>query len=236
MNQLITIYGISISYGDMIAIAWFFALWVSYAWFADYRKGKSSDRCLVMVMFRYRLQWMEQMMLRDNRMMDAKVASNIMGSVTFFASTSIFILIGLVTLMGYSEEAIALLNQLPFVVSTDISLWEIKILLLMGVFIYCFFTLTWALRQFNYTSIMIAGAPIHKTLTPKAKEHAKRIAKILSLAARNFNMGMRGYYFGLAALGWFMHPIIFIITTTWVVIILFRRELNSKTLEVLSEK
>ncbi len=33
-----------------------------------------------------------------------------------------------------------------------------------------------------------------------------RIAVIVAFANRNFNSGLRAYYFGVAALSWFLHP------------------------------
>jgi uncharacterized membrane protein len=47
-------------------------------------------------------------------------------------------------------------------------------------------------------------------------------------------MGLRTYYFSLALLVWFIHPVAFMITTTWVVAVLYRREFHSKTLKALA--
>lgn len=235
MNTILTFYAIPVTALDLLAVIYFFAAWSGYAFFADYRK-ESSKKMLVKVMYQHRLNWMLEMMKRDNRMVDAKVASNVMGSVTFFASTSIFILAGLLTLLGNSREGMELLASLPFTTTTSTQLWEVKIILLMIIFTYSFFKHTWAIRQFNYTSILIAGAPVIREKTKLAHKYAERITKILSLAAANFNMGLRGYYFGLAALTWFLNPILFIGFTTWVVYVMFRREIRSQTLKILMEE
>ena len=39
----------------------------------------------------------------------------------------------------------------------------------------------------------------------------------------------------MAAIGWFIHPLLFIITTTLVVLIVTRREYFSRTLNILSD-
>ena len=52
-------------------------------------------------------------------------------------------------------------------------------------------------------------------------------------AAAHFNAGVRAYYFGLAALGWFLHPWLFMALTGWVVLVLYRREFRSKLLRTL---
>lgn len=231
-----TIQGVPVLMLDVVALLWFIGLWACYSYYADYRRH-SGVRSLVKVMYQHRMNWMFEMLKRDNRMVDAKVASNVMGSVTFFTSTTIFLLAGLLTMLTKANEGLEILKSLPFVTTGHVVVWEFKVIVLMVVFIYAFFKFTWAMRQFNYTSILIAGAPVLKEdKDPLARRHADRITKILSIAAANFNNGLRGYYFGLAALSWFLHPLIFMGATAWVVYVLFRREIRSKTLKILREE
>jgi len=56
---------------------------------------------------------------------------------------------------------------------------------------------------------------------------------VISGAVLNFNRGVRAYYFGLAALSWFMHPMLFAAVTIWVVAVVYRREFMSPTLTLL---
>ena len=53
---------------------------------------------------------------------------------------------------------------------------------------------------------------------------------VLSVAVATFNGGLRAYYFALAALGWFVHPLVFIGTVLWIVLVLLRRQFLSHTL------
>ena len=48
---------------------------------------------------------------------------------------------------------------------------------------------------------------------------------MLSIAGEHANRGLRAYYCAIAALAWFFHPVLLIIATTWVVLILARRDL-----------
>jgi uncharacterized membrane protein len=180
----LNLYGIPVMLADIIALLWFVGLWACYSYYADYRRTGGVN-ALVKVMYQHRMNWMFEMLKRDNRMVDAKVASNVMGSVTFFTSTTIFLLAGLLTMLTKASEGLNILTQLPFVTTTSVVVWEAKVIVLMVVFIYAFFKFTWAMRQFNYTSILIAGAPVIATKTALAKKHAERITKILSLAASN---------------------------------------------------
>ena len=49
------------------------------------------DKSLLSVTNRYRTQWMREMFKRDNRSVDAIMIGNLQRSITFFASTTIFI-------------------------------------------------------------------------------------------------------------------------------------------------
>jgi uncharacterized membrane protein len=66
------------------------------------------------------------------------------------------------------------------------------------------------------------------------KAFALRAAKVLSLAANQFNFGLRSYYFGMAMLSWFISPLLFMLVTIGVVLILYRREFHSDVLEVMT--
>ena len=58
---------------------------------------------------------------------------------------------------------------------------------------------------------------------------AERAARINGLAGRHQNQGLRAFYFALAALAWFVHPVAFIIATMWVVAVLHRRDFRSRS-------
>ena len=68
---------------------------------------------------------------------------------------------------------------------------------------------------------------------PVAARHAERAATIIGLAAYHLNRGLRGYFFALAALAWFLHPVLFAVGSTWVVLVLYRREFRSRALRVI---
>ena len=72
------------------------------------------------------------------------------------------------------------------------------------------------------------------SLTYKNQKLVTNNAKILSNAARHFSMGMRSYYYAIAVLSWYLNPILFIIFTSLIVMVIFRREFMSKALDILS--
>jgi uncharacterized membrane protein len=58
---------------------------------------------------------------------------------------------------------------------------------------------------------------------------------MLSLAFWQFNAGIRAYYFALATLGWFIHPVVFMAATGTIVLVLVRRQLYSATARDIAE-
>jgi uncharacterized membrane protein len=143
----------------------------------------------------------------------------------------------LIALMGYVQQALDVVRELPFTVQASHRLLEIKILLLVLIFAYAFFKFSWAIRQLGFTSILIAAAPKQPKENPgQYAVQINRIARITSYAGSHFNNGLRAYYFALAALAWFLHPWLMIAATLWVALVLYRREFGSRTLKAMMEE
>lgn len=217
---------------DIFALAWFVLLWGGYTYYADRLKGEG--RTLLTVMRKHREVWMVRMLSRDNRMTDANILAAIMRSVGLFSTTTLFILAGLLAILGAVDKAQMLLKELPFIEAATRVQWEFKVLLLMMIFIYAFFKFAWSLRQFNYALVLIGAAPpVADAQTQVAIDFAYGTARVISGGVLNFNRGVRAYNFGLAALSWFIHPVLFALVTVWVVAVLYRREFLSHTLNLL---
>jgi uncharacterized membrane protein len=81
--------------------------------------------------------------------------------------------------------------------------------------------------------VLIGAAP----QTDRPDEHEDfvgAITSVASLAAENFNHGLRAFYFALAALTWFLHPWLFVAASALVVYVLYQREFHSKALYALT--
>jgi uncharacterized membrane protein len=219
---------------DLAALVLFAAAWAGYQWYADY--SATARPRLSREMERYTRAWLVRMVARDNRMVDVNVIRNLSRSSQFFASTTMLILGALVALMGYAEKAASVVAELPFTQQASERMWELKILVLLMIFVYAFFKFSWSIRQFSFGAILV-GATQQHTPTPEIYAvHTERIAMIVSFANRNFNQGLRGYYFGVAALSWFLHPVLMIVVTLAVIRVLHEREFHSQTLELLQRE
>lgn len=220
--------GNPVLYMDMVALGWYICCWFGYAWYADSQYGKSAN--LVRIMDDMRTRWMHQMIKRDARMSDATLIGNIARSISFFASTTVLILIGIVTVMGsHQQEGLQIIRSLPFVMGSTSLMWEFKLGLLALVFTYAFFKLTWSLRQYNYVSIVVGAAPLCNEHKSYHYEYARRAGKLIGNAGRHFNLGLRAYYFGLAVISWFLNGAVFMAVTALVVFVAWRREFRSHT-------
>ena len=221
----------STAFADLIAPAWFFLCWLGYTYYADGARGRAT---LTGTMHAYRSIWARQLLERDNRMVDTQIIANLMRSVSFFASTTMFIIAGLIAVLGARIQAMAVLAELPFAVETSPLLWDLKVLLLIVVFVYAFFKFTWAFRHYNYCLVLVGCVPAPERLTADSPGIADRLARIASSSAKHFNRGIRAHYFGLAALSWFIHPWLFMLLSAWVVLVLYRREFRSRLLHMLA--
>ncbi len=219
---------------DYLALAWFLLSWVGYTVAADHTRLR--HRSITVIMDRHRERWMQTMLCRDDpRVVDTIIQGSLLSGIAFFASTSIIVVGGLVAMLGATDRAMDVLSELPFAVTPNAAEWELKLLLLTTIFVYAFFKFAWSFRLLKYCSILIGAAPLSRESTPNNKRYAQRIAKLISLEAKHFNQGLRAFFFALGALGWFVHPYVFIAATAWVTMVLYRREFRSRSLALLKE-
>ncbi len=218
----------------LLAMLWFIVCWVGYTYYA-YRKGRDTP-CLASVMHLYREDWMRRLLLRDNRIADASTIANLERNASFFASSTLIILAGILTVLGASEKALSLLAELPFAEPASRKLSELKLLCLAVVFVYAFFTFSWCMRQYNFAAVLVGAAPMigeRHVSELERRSFATRAARVISLAANQFNFGLRAYYFGMAMLAWFINPWFFMLVSAGVVLILYHREFHSRVLAVM---
>jgi uncharacterized membrane protein len=218
---------------DLAAFGAFIALWMGYTIFADRYTGQGHT--LLAATARHRLTWMRSLCDREVRVADSALLGNLMRSVSFFASASVLILGGLLALLGAGDRAYAVMRDLPLMDGQGRTGFEIKVVLLAGIFVYAFFQITWSLRQFNYCCVLLGAAPA-PTAPDEAKDRfARNAATLNALAANSFNRGLRAYYFAAAMMTWFIHAGVMLAAAVAVVLVLYRREFRSKTRKALHE-
>jgi len=219
---------------DWAALVGFFAFWVGYAQFAQRRAR--THRSVLGSSNRERERWMRQAAVRDNRVFDGVVVQNLSASPSFFASTTILIIGGLLAVLSTTDKAIEFVREVPFAARTTVLVFDLKLVLLLAIFVFAFFRFTWSLRQYSFGALLVAAAPPHTELQEEAARNAfaQRAGRVMGLAAESFNDGLRAYYMAFAATAWFFSPWAMLVGTAGVVWILFRREFHSEVLDALS--
>jgi uncharacterized membrane protein len=211
---------------DLLALAWFLSAWIVYsAVIENTAKGRSSLNAL---MNAYRDEWMERLLSREMRMVDAQVTAALQNGSAFFASTSLIAIGGALTLLRSGEAIVSVMSMLPFGATPSRELWELKMMGLVVIFVYAFFKFAWCYRLFNYFAIMVgASPPPAEKDTPAAQAFAHRAAQLSADAGRHFNRGQRAYFFALGYLGWFLGPYALALATAGVVVVMWRRQFAS---------
>ena len=146
-----------------------------------------------------RRRWVANAAKRDTPV-DAILAGNLMGSVSFLASTSMLIVLALFAAFGQLPALVRTLSTFGFgsdYVASDV---QIHLLVMLTIFAASFFAFTLSLRQFNHFCILL-GTLSHDT--PVSEAEINGIAQLNSLAAKNFNSGIRAFYFAVPAVAWF---------------------------------
>jgi uncharacterized membrane protein len=216
---------------DVIALVWFLACWIGFGQYA--KRSARSKHSLIGALRVYRERWMQRMCAREQHQADATLLANLIRNALFFVSTTMFILAGLVALLGTAQRVTELVAGLPFTAPFALWVWELKVLLLIYLFIYAFFKFSWSAWQYNALSIVIGAAPQPPVPEDEAKRYVEVASRIAALAGDSFNLAIRTYYYSMAVVTWFLHPLVLIVAATWVTFVLYRREFVSPTREAL---
>jgi uncharacterized membrane protein len=224
-----------LSLPDLAAFVWFVAAWIVYSIVIERSaKGRTGLNAL---MNSYRDEWMERLLERDMRMVDAQVTAALQNGAAFFASTSLIAIGGALTLLRSSEEIMTVMPLLPFGATPSRSLWDLKMMGLIVIFVYAFFKFAWSYRLFNYFAIMVGAAPLpDQKDTPAAQAFAHRAARLCADAGRHFNRGQRAFFFALGYLGWFVRPVPCALSTAGIMIVLWQRQFASEGVRTRRER
>ncbi|HET9533775.1 MAG TPA: DUF599 family protein [Mesorhizobium sp.] len=217
-----------LSGNDLAALAFYLGVWTFFALAAD---GRLFNRIsLTTAMNAQREAWMRTMARRELRMIDTGIMNGLQQGTAFFASSSVLAIGGCFALLGATEQVLSVLSDLPYVGQPERGVFETKGLGLVVLLAYSFFKFGWSYRLFNYCSILIGAVPlVRDEATHSAETEAAilRAAKMNILAAKHFNAGLRGIFFSISYLGWFVNAGVFAVTTFILLGVLIRRQFFS---------
>lgn len=218
---------------DLFSLGVFIICWYGYTIFAR-KKAKTTD-CIARSLHQHRIHWMYAVMTREMRVSEAALLANLERNITFFASSTLLILAGIFTLFAKVDTLEMVIASLPYATHVSTLAIQLKLSLLVFIFVLSFFQFTWSMRQYGFLNVMVGAAPIDLSGQNKnLQAYAKQMATVQDQAAHSYNYGLRSYYFALAAMCWFFHPVLFLLMSLWVVYTLYDREFNSKSLKAIT--
>lgn len=211
---------------DYVALAFFLIAWFGYH--AAVELTPAGQKSLNKIMNQYRYRWMEQMVVRENRIVDTTILASLMNGTAFFASTSLIAIGGVLALLQSTDSVLPVFADLPFGEPPTRLAWDVKVVGLAVIFVYAFFKFAWSYRLFNYMAIIVGAVPV---LKESSREEALAVARqagaMNAVAGKHFNRGQRAFFFSLAYLGWFVSAYLFIGATAGVLIVMWRRQFLS---------
>lgn len=225
----------ALTYMDIVAFTFFIIAIFGYGWLTQYSELIGTN--ISKNVHEERKTWMNVMIDRENRMLDMLILSNLSQGNAFFASTAIVIAGAFATVLGSSSEFNSVLEHIPFSTPSEPYIFNVKLLFIVVIFLTAFFKFAWAYRLTHYTSIMVGATPLRTDDNlEQCKRHTSRVADLAGLAGYHSNGGLHTYYYGIAACGWLFNPYLFMLATTLVVLVLYRREYLSRGHAILSNK
>lgn len=180
---------------------------------------------LSVIMNMQRRRWVSNATRRESPF-DAILSGNIMGSVSFLASTAVLLVLAVFAVFGQLPALMEALNSLSAERVFSIAEVQLHLVVMLTMFVLAFFAFTLSLRQFNHFCIML-GALDHDSTT--SEEEIDAITRMNALGAKNFNAGIRAYYFSVATVAWFAAEWLPIATCIVTILILAHREFFSSS-------
>ena len=215
---------------DYAALAFFLIAWFGYH--AALELTPAGRKSLNKVMNGYRYRWMEQMVVRENRIVDSTILASLMNGTAFFASTSLIAIGGVLALLRSTDAVLPLFAELPFGEPPTRVAWDVKVGGLAVIFVYAFFKFAWSYRLFNYMAIIVGAVPVlREGSRDEALAVARQAGAMNAVAGKHFNRGQRAFFFSLAYLGWFVSAYVLIAATAAVLYVMWRRQFASDALD-----
>lgn len=221
------------AYGNYIAelsaVAYFFAVWWGYGYYAKQRARSGNQLSLSREMKTHRDLWSQRLLQRDMRMTDASLLANQERIVGFFASTTLIILAAILTAISNVNQIAALVGQLPYIGGASGGQLLLKLLVLLLIMVYAFFKVTWSLRQYGFASALVGSAPMpdEDVSAEERARFAENLARLMDRAGHDNNGCLRAYYFAFAVVFWVLGNVAFVIATSIIALILAEREFKS---------
>ncbi len=213
---------------EYAALALFVFVWLALGFWIEHPGARRLS--VTVLMSERRRDWMAVFVTRDPRIFDSQILGSLRQSTSFFASTCIFAIGGVLAMIGNPVSLEGFAMQVGD--TTPIVVWQMK-LGVVGLFLTnAFLKFVWSNRVFGYCAVMMAAVP-NDPDDPIAYPRAAQAAELNIRAAINFNRGLRSVYFALGAVAWLLGPLALVGATIVVGWTVWSREFASIPREIL---
>ncbi len=217
------------STADFAALGVLLAAWWAMGWFTDHPpRARLSVSVLIA---EYRREWMRQFVTRVPRIFDSAVMDSLRTGSTFFASTCLIAIGGVLAVIGSPETLLGVARELVDTAPATI-VWQVKLMIVLLFMLNAFLKFVWAHRLFGYCLVVMASVPNDPT-DPLAFPRAAQAAEINISASRSFNKGLNSVYFATGALAFLVSPLALVVATLVTLMLMVRREFGSQSRQVL---
>lgn len=199
MNALLPLAEIDLM--NYVSLGLYLAVWLALGWWIEHPGMKRPS--VTILMSQRRRDWMKVFVTREPRIFDSQIMGQLRQGTSFFASTCLIAIGGLLAAIGNPASLLAVAEQIGDM--TPLLIWQVK-LAIVGFFLgNAFLKFVWANRVFGYCSVLMGSVP-NDPNDPEAYPRAAQAAELNIRAAMNFNRGLRSVYFALGAVaflvGW----------------------------------
>ncbi len=214
---------------DAAALALLITALVGSGWLIEH--PPTSRPSVTKIMSENRRAWMKVFVTRDPRIFDAQIMASLRQGTSFFASTCILAIGGVLALISNTEPLSGVAADVAML-EVPVLIWQLKLAVVALLLTNGFLKFVWANRVFGYCAVMMSAVP-NDPGDPEAPRIAGQAAELNIRAAINFNRGLRSLYFALGALAWLIGAVPLMIATVVVVWTVISREFASLPRDIL---
>jgi uncharacterized membrane protein len=187
---------------ELLAASAAVALLAAYHLFVHLRMRIDPRFRIQGVLDRGREAWVQRMIREDLGILAVQTLRNSIMAATFFATTSVALVVGTITL---SMQSGALRRVSEAIAASDERWWFLKVVILLVDMLCAFFFFSQAIRYLAHVSLMIS--------TPAEAAGPSMVSKLLISAGRFNTRGMRCYYYAGPVLFWLFGPAYLVLAT-----------------------
>ena len=214
---------------DWAASIYIVSMWLILSYVIEH--PPKSRPSVTVLMSQRRRDWMHVFVHRDPRIFDSQILASLRQGTSFFASTCIFAIGGVLALAKNTDPLVGVAQEVT-AVTTPALIIQMKLAFVALFLTNAFLKFVWANRVFGYCAVMMAAVP-NDPNDPGAHPKAQQAAELNIRAAMNFNRGLRALYFALGALAWLLGPVPLMIAATVVIWVVWSREFVSIPRDIL---